>query len=252
MATTFSTKSLQRVLTFPFEDPEWKNKILIGVGLSLAGMFVPIIPGLMAMGYMYQIMYRLIVENGDLYLPKWDDWELFLKNGWRLFSVTFVYNLPMVLISVFGFVVYFASMLGMAAQGDTSSDPVITIMMLVGMGIFFLSIAITIILWIGVSAIMPAVIGHTVAHGSFSAGFDFTGWWKVLKANPGGFLLTLLILSGMLAVIYIVSQVFYITIVLICLIFIIPLIASFYMMLVGGAMIGAAYREGAEKLQKAG
>ncbi len=238
MTTGLSTKNMQRVLTFPFEDPTWKNKFMIGIGLSLAGMMLPVVPGLFVMGYAYQIMHRLIVENGDLYLPEWNDWEKLLKEGWRLFSVSFLYELPIIVISLFGWVIYTGSFIGMAMQGESNPDSVLPLVMLVGMGIFFLSIGLTIILGIGVSVVLPPALGHTVAKDSFSAAFDFTGWWKILKANLGGFMLALLIIAGMMTAMYVLIQLFYMTIVLICLMFIVPMLVSFYIMLVGAALIG--------------
>jgi hypothetical protein len=40
------------------------------------------------------------------------------------------------------------------------------------------------------------------------------------------------------------------TIVLICLMFVVPLVISFYVMLVGTSLVGLAYREGEEKLDQ--
>jgi hypothetical protein len=96
---------------------------------------------------------------------------------------------------------------------------------------------------------MPAIIGHTVAHDSFAAGFNFSGWWKVMKANLGGFAVTFLIIFGLVGVMYMLTQIFYMTIVLICLMFIVPLIAGFYISMVGAALIGQSYREGVDKLE---
>jgi hypothetical protein len=247
MTTSLSTKSMQRVLTFPFEDPKWKNKFLLGIGLSLAGMLVPIVPGLFVTGFAYQLMHRLIVDNGDLYLPEWDDWGRLLKEGWRLFSVYFLYELPVIVILIFGWVVYIGSFIAMTMEGGSNPNSVLPMVMLVGMGIFFLSSGLSIILGIVVSVILPPALGHTVAKDSFSAAFDFTGWWKIFKANLGGFLLAFLIIAGMVAAMYVLIQLFYMTIVLICLMFIVPMVVNFYMMLVGSALIGLAYREGVEK-----
>jgi hypothetical protein len=190
----------------------------------------------------------LIVENGDLYLPEWDDWGTLLKEGWRLFSVSFLYELPVIVISIFGWVVYTGSFMAMAMGGESNPNSVLPVVMLIGMAIFFLSIGLTIILGVGISVILPVALGHTVAQDSFSAAFDFTGWWKILKANLGGFLLAFFIIAGMLGTMYMLIQVFYMTIVLICLMFIIPMLVSFYISLVGAALIGMAYREGVEKL----
>jgi hypothetical protein len=192
----------------------------------------------------------MIVDKGDPYLPEWNDLGKYLGDGWRLFSVSFVYNLPAILVSVLGWVAYIIGFIGMAAVGESNPDSTFSILFFFGMGIFMVSIALTIFLMIAVSMIMPAVIGHTIAHGTIVSGFDFTGWWKIFRANLGGFFLALIILYGLLGFMYLISQVFYTTIILICLAFVVMLAGGFYLMLVGATLIGLAYREGVEKLKK--
>ena len=221
------------------------------MALTIACMFVPIIPSLFVTGYGYQIMHRLIVEHGDLYLPEWDDWNKLFKDGWRLFCVSFVYTLPASISMIIGMGLYFGAFIVMAMAGDLSNDPAASMMIFGAMGIFFLSIALTMILIIAAWCFLPVAMGHTVARDSFSAAFDFDGWWKVLKANLGGFFLAIVVLTGLLGVVYMIAQIFYMTIVLMCMMFIIPLAFGFYMMLVGFALIGLAYREGVEKLTPA-
>lgn len=249
MNQTISTYSLQQVLTYPFKDKDWKAKILIGLCFSIGGIIVPILPTLFMMGYASQIIRHMIIEKGDPYLPEWNDLGKYLGDGWRLFSVSFVYNLPAILISVLGWVAYIIGFIGMATAGESYPDSFLSILFFFMMGIFIVSITLTILLMIAVSMILPAVIGHTVAQGTFNSGFDFTGWWKILRANMGGFFLSLIIIYGLLAFLYLISQIFYTTIILICLAFVVMLAGGFYLMLVGAALIGLAYREGVEKIK---
>jgi hypothetical protein len=246
-----STYGMQQILTYPFKDPKWVTKLILGMVISMAGMFVPVIPQLFVMGYGYEIMHRLIVERGDLYLPEWYDWGKYLKNGWRLFAVSFVYMLPASLIGVVGFGIYIASTFGMVFASHSSKDPGASMVMMGGMAVFFLTMAITMGLMMILMVVLPPATAHAVAHDSFSAAFDFSGWWKIFKANIGGFVVAAIVYMGIAGVMGFLMQIFYMTIVLICLMFIVPMALGFYMMLVGYTLIALAYREGVDKLNPA-
>ncbi len=251
MTTEVSTRPLQTLLAFPFHEDRWQSKMLIGIGLTLAGMIIPIIPGLILMGYVYQIMHRVIVDRSNLYLPEWDNWGKFLKDGWRLFCVAFLYSLPTLVVSFAGMGIYIITFIGaMTAAGNHPDSPA-SILLVVAIGILFLSIGLSILTGTLTFLVLPAALGHTVARDSFSAGFDFTGWWKIFRANTGGFLIALLVITGLMGLVYIVSQIFSMTIVLICLIFLLPLAVGFYVMLIGAALVAGAYREGVENLELA-
>jgi len=243
-----TTYSMQYVLSYPFKDPRWKSKLGLGVLLTLAGMFVPVIPYLFIIGYGYQILHRLIVERGDLYLPEWDDWGKYLKDGWRLFAVWFVYTLPALLISLVGVLAYIGMFAAMIKAEASGNDEAAIIPMFITMAALFLSIALSMLLAMAAALVIAPASAHTVAEASFSAGFDFTGWWKVFKANLGGFFLALVIVMGLMGIVYLLSYIFYMTIVLMCMLFILPILVSFYIMLVGCAMTGLAYREGTDRL----
>ncbi len=250
MENTPSIRQFQRILSYPFEDSKWKSKLLIGMALTLGGMMLPVIPTLFVLGYGYQITHRLIVEQGDLYLPEWTDWEKLLKDGWRLFCVSFIYTLPMVICIVVGYVVYFGTFgITMATSSGSSNDPAVGMLMFGGMAVQFLMMALGILLGLTTSFVLPAAMAHTIARDSFSAGFDFIGWWKVLKANFSGFLTTVVMIMGLAMLMTTFMQVIYLTIVLICLALFIPVIVSFYMLLVSSALIGLAYRDGVESLK---
>src|SRR6185503_7118827 len=94
MTTSFTTDNLQTLAKFPFTDPQWKNKFLIGGLLTLAGYAFPLLPLLFVYGYCAQIMRRIIVEKGEPYLPEWQDWGKFLLDGLKLGGVGLIYILP--------------------------------------------------------------------------------------------------------------------------------------------------------------
>ena len=70
MSTNSSTQQLQNIFTFPFKDPDWVKKLAIGSLLILSGFIIPILPILFVYGYIMRIMERIIVQDGELYLPE--------------------------------------------------------------------------------------------------------------------------------------------------------------------------------------
>jgi hypothetical protein len=250
MTNSFSTVNIQQVLAFPFRGERWKAKFITGLAFMLAGCIIPMLPMLVLYGYNYRIMRQVIVEKGELELPEWDGWPDFIQDGWRLFSVHFIYYLPSVLLYVLGMVLYFASFIGMAAVGEENVSGIMPVLMFGSMGILFMSMALSMLLFVALLIVLPVASGHTVAKGSFSAGFDFSGWWKVLKANPGGFLISILLICGMGTLVMIVTQALYMSVVLCCLNIVVFVVGGYYILLVGGAFTALVYREGVEKLER--
>jgi hypothetical protein len=248
MSESLSTKSLQSMLTYPFKDPDWVGKFFTAVGLTFAAGIVPLIPALFVNGYVYRIMHNMIVDKEDPSMPQWTDWGKLLSDGWRMFAVTFLYQLPMLLIAVMGFGFYFVSFIGlMASQGSDPNSPA-GLFFFIPLAVLMFSMLAASLLFILTFCVLPAALCHTVAHDSFSAGFDFSGWWKVMRANPGGFGVALLVLFGLISVTYMAANLFYMTIVLMCLMFLILMVGMVYIELVGAVLIGQAYREGVEKM----
>ncbi len=243
-----TTYGMQEVLTFPFKDPKWKSKLVVGMLLTLAGVFVPVIPFLFITGYAYQILHRLIVDRGDLYLPEWDDWGKYIKDGFRLFAVSFVYMLPALLAALIGVIAYFGMFVAMIAAEESGNDPASVLPMFIAMGALFLSMALSMLFTLAAAVFLPPATAHAVACDSFAAAFDFNGWWKVFRANIGGFFLAIILVMGLMGFVYFLSYIFYMTIVLMCLMFILPAVLSFYILLTGCPLIALAYREGVDRL----
>ena len=91
---SFIYEDLQHLFTFPFRDPRWKSKLLIGSLLSLAGFVLPFIPWIFIYGYAAQIMSRIIVDNDEPFLPEWEDWNRIFIDGLRLGVIILIFSLP--------------------------------------------------------------------------------------------------------------------------------------------------------------
>ena len=250
MSTTFTTTPIKQVLSYPFKDERWKGKTVIGILIMLGNFIVPILPALFVYGYYYQIMERILNGDGELHLPEWDDWGKLLKDGWRLFCVNFLYNLPAVFFMLAGWVVYFVGIFGLAIGTAESYIPEESIFLIyLFMGIMFLCYGIGLIFILLSSLAVPPAMCNAVKHESFAAAFRFSEWWKVLKANIGGFFITLLIGYGLFMIIMFVGQFLYMTMICCCLMYPAMLIGGYYIALVFFALIPLVYKEGLEKLE---
>ena len=116
MSMQFTTTPIKQALTFPFQDEKWQSKMLIGILIMFLNYIIPFIPMLIIYGYMYQIMHRVLVGDGELHLPEWNDWGQHLGEGWRLFCVYFLYMLPAAIFYIGGYFVYITGMVGSGAM----------------------------------------------------------------------------------------------------------------------------------------
>jgi hypothetical protein len=113
-----------------------------------------------------------------------------------------------------------------------------------GMACFGFGLFLALALW----AVLPVVLSHVAATNSFSAAFHIKDWWKILRVNLGGFLVTLILIGGLYMVMVLAAEVFYMTIVL-CIV--IPFLFAFifaYLMIMANVLFAQAYREAVAKL----
>jgi hypothetical protein len=95
---------------------------------------------------------------------------------------------------------------------------------------------------------MPPALAHVAVRREFGAFFRVGEWWRILRANLGGFLAAMFYTAGMYMMIMFGFQILYMTIIL-CLV--IPLLmapVTFFMMVVFARLIGQAYGSGYNKL----
>jgi hypothetical protein len=112
-------------------------------------------------------------------------------------------------------------------------------MALFGVGMFF-----SLLLWV----ILPPAMSHAAAQNSFSAGFHIREWWKIYRANLGGFFLSIVIAGGLYMVMIFAIQVLYLTIILCILVPFLMMFVMTYLTIVALALFAQAYKDGQDKL----
>jgi hypothetical protein len=247
---SFTYAEIQNLFTFPFRDPRWKSKLLIGSLISLAGFMIPFIPWIFVYGYGAQIMHRIILEGGEPYLPEWDDWDKLFKDGLRLGGVIFVVMLPLAIFLLLGYGLTVIPQLIIAFRqvDNRTVSPLLEIIPVVGMVISWIIFGLGMLGGIVVGVMMPAAQGHVVATNQFAAAFRIKEWWPIFRANLGGFIIAYIIITGAAMAISLAFQILYLTIIFCCLM---PFAISVYMiyqMIVWSTLMGQTYRAGVDKL----
>jgi hypothetical protein len=256
MTQSSTSTDLKEMLTFPFQDPNWKNKFLIGSLITLAGFIIPFVPVLLLYGYTMQIMRPIIVEQGKPFLPEWDKWDKLLFDGVKLFGVVFIYMLPFMILLFVGMSFFFVPvaagiplMEGLEEGGDGAAGIILTIVTVVSILGAMVLIGLGTILAVAVGVVMPAVVGHIVATDEFGAAFRVREWWPIFRANLAGFLLAYVMVMVASIVLSSGLMVIYVTVILCCLIPIIMGPVTMYLLAIYGALFGQAYRDGVQKLE---
>jgi hypothetical protein len=253
MAQSFTTDALKTALAYPFQDPRWKDKFLIGSLLTLAGFVVPIIPVLPTYGYCAQIMRRIIVDKGEPYLPEWDDWGKLFGDGLKLFGVGLTYLLPVLvpLFCFYGFI-FVIPFLAAVSDGKVSGgesdtmNTIVAVLAVVGPFGFICLFGLIMLLGLSIGLFLPVAVGHVVATDEFAAGFRFREIWTLFRANLAGFLVSYIILMGGWYALSFVLGLLYLTIIFCCLYPFVLAPVSFYSMIIASVLFGEAYRDGAE------
>jgi hypothetical protein len=251
MTTTNSTVNPMDTFKFPFSDPRWLPKLLVAFLLGMAGFIIPIIPFFFLYGYYYKICRRIIKDDGIEALPEWDDWGRLFVNGFKYGAAGFIYNLPALICMFIALALMIVPAFIMAGSADAylgnppdfSNFNVLLLTLfsypLMGLGTL-LSLA------TGIVAI-PALM-HLIDNDSFGAAFHFNQWWKILRANAGGFILSYFLLFACIMVINFASSFLMMTVVLGCLYPIVLMFGSVFAGIISSALFAKAYRTGVEKL----
>jgi hypothetical protein len=253
-AKATAIKPLRSLLSFPLEDAERGNKILIGSILILAGFVIPLIPLIFVYGYGLRIM-RQSAQGEESALPAWDDWGELGLDGLKGMLLTIVYLLPGLIVLIGGMVLYFASVFSIpllgavstAAESDGAAAALalLPIFSLGGIFLFFLSIAIGWLLLLLGLIPLPFATAHFLSEGSLSAGFRLGEIWSLVKANKWGLFAAWIVSFGLISLIYLVFFIGYYSICLACLTPLVLAPVQFYAMTISGALFGQAYHESA-------
>ena len=248
MAETLTSDNLQKIFSFPFQDPKWGEKFLIGSLLFLASFLL--LPIFLIYGYFVELM-RMGIEGRELSLPEWDLWDKKFTDGVKLFVVGLIFAIPLLLLIFLGYFLMFAGVVGTELI-DFSADPSSPFWAIPSMfgtfgGMAFFGLSFMLVLVLGV--FMPAATAHVVATDELTAAFRFSEWWAIFRANLSGFVITYLLVFGLFTALNIVLQILSMTIILCCITPFLLTPATLYIMVTTGVLFGQAYREGVQNLQ---
>lgn len=243
-----TTGSLKALLKFPFQGEDWQNRFIIGTAVALAGCFIPILPGLLLAGYALQILRQAAAGDEPL-LTEWAGWGQLGVDGLRVFAVNLVYLLPGALVLVGGWGLYFAGSIGLplwAQAVEEAAGALIGFLLLIGsMGLVYISTSASMLLLLLGAVPLPVATAHLASRGELAAAFRVREWWPYLRANALGYLIAWVVLGGLWSITYWAVIVACYSVML-C--FLAPLLAapaSFYLSLIGAALFGQMYRQGA-------
>jgi len=247
MSKSLTSENLRQVLSYPFRDPKWLEKFLIGSLLFLVSFLV--LPLLLIYGYFAE-MLRNAIAGMELALPEWDDWEKKFTDGAKLFLIGLIYMAPIALFFIFIYIFLFAGAIGtefIDSNNDTFS-PIWTIVSLFGTFGWMVLFGLGLFLSLLMGLITPAMICHVIAEDDFSAAFRFREWWNIFRANLSGFAITYVLVLGLFTILNFIYQILAMTIVLCCLAPFILFPGSFYIMAATSVLFGQAYREGVQNI----
>jgi hypothetical protein len=143
-----------RAISFPFADPEWVKKILLGGVI----MLIPFIGGFVVYGYTLEVARRVYLADPQP-LPEWgEDFGGMLVRGLVLYLAMFVWLLPF-------FVLYGVAVGIGAAVGSANESLGAAVGILIG-------ILVTILLLVWVVAFLPLIIARYAVERRFGAMFE--------------------------------------------------------------------------------
>ncbi len=161
-----------KAFSFVFDDEAWISKVIIG-GL-LTASFILIVPIFIVLGYSEEVARRAM--RGEEGLPEWQNWSDFLKKGFSLFVVFFVYLIPaytFIILSVIGVI-----LLGSAADssGSNALGGLALVLLLLAYAVFFIYIILF-------GLLGPAIVARFVRTESIGEALNVRNLISVVKNN---------------------------------------------------------------------
>jgi hypothetical protein len=237
----------EKSFTFPFRDPKWGNKALIGSLITLAGYVIPIIPTLFVLGYIVRLM-RHTIDTGETALPEWDEWgDLGLKGIYYLI-VYLVYLLPGFVLLASSAMTFFAgtfvSSWGGADGLNRGARPWLgtfgAFSTIMAVSMFLLSLIALLVGWLAA----PIAVARLAATDNVGAAFELDQVWRIIRVQIGDFAVAWAVSLGLSYAMGIVLAIMYYTV---CLCLFIPFISapfSFYKRVFRMTLFAEVYRRG--------
>jgi hypothetical protein len=234
--------ALREAFAFPFRGPDWRERFIVGSVLVMVSFFVPILPLVFVCGYALAVMRRAI-QGEQLLLPRWGDWGRLGLDGLRAMVAGFVYLLPGLAVGFVGFAVYFAATFATPFAVEAGNESLWLFLFFGAFVVMFVTLFLGTMLTLLGAIPLPLATAQFVDEDDLAAAFRFRQWWQLLRANPLGVFIAWVVVAGLMAILYLLVTPLYYTLVLCCAV---PLLAApvlFYVLLVGAAVFGLAYRE---------
>lgn len=202
-----------RALIFVFHDASWPRKFLIGLALFLVPSLLTVLvspgtspatfdgdgvffadlgPALLwgVIGLLFSLavygyglgIARQVAAGTDLPLPAWTDWGRLFADGLKAVIISFVWLLiPLVLVGVLVFGSLFAGSRG-NGPGDGGA-----------IGIALLLGFLTLLTFLALAVVLPAAVTRLATTGSIGQGINVPAVLGVVRANPGDYLVILML-----------------------------------------------------------
>ena len=244
MSKTQAFGTLPHLLTFPFRGKGWFGKLSIAAGVTLLGSIIPIAPTVLLMGYLYELLRRIIVDGEEAALPEWDDWGGYFMNGLKLFGAVLIVLVPFILIFMVVGALYFVPVFLINAEGSGSWFGIYIVALMIAnlaavmFGVIFMTFAMV---------FAPVYLSHQVAENDFKAIFQIKAWWQIFKHGFWEFFIAFLVMYGINMIIAYFYAILIFSVVCCCLL---PFAAAYlnvYIILLYLAMVASAYRDGRNK-----
>lgn len=182
-----NTMEYGTAFTYPQQDADWLKKWLIMAFVPL----IPVVGGFLVLGYMVEIMRRVIKGETPV-LPEWTDFGEYLKKGFMGFVVALVYALPVILLAVCLYAVQFGIAL---AAGNADSDSTVRTL---GTAASVISVCFGCLIFLFVLALavlLPAALGRFAATGEMGAGLRLGEVFNLVRAKPAVYIIVALLAS---------------------------------------------------------
>jgi hypothetical protein len=182
-----------RSFTYITQDQGWIKKVLLGGVITL----IPIVGPLFAFGYVLETMKNTIAEQ-EIPLPEIGDFGGKLVEGLKVWVISFVYALPLILFSVCAQSGNFAPVI--AENVDPDMADVLTT---VSIGVSACCGCLLLLYAILMGLLLPFAWGKYIETGQFGAAFRLGEIFEMLKSNVGPAVIVLLVnaLAGLVAAI---------------------------------------------------
>ncbi len=235
------------LLRFPFDDPKWQTKALIGGLLAFGAMWgamciAPLVLILPLLGYMVRVM-RPVIKGEPPALPEWDEWGALFKYGLRVWVVGFVYNLPLLIFYCCIYAVMFLPVASIVITGEAGGEPSAAFMTswFVSFAASFLIFGLMMLVSLPLAYLNVVAITRMVAEDSLGSAFQFKEVWKLGRRGFKHYLLAVIVFTGTLGIAYLLTMAIGYTI---CLSILSPILLgllAFYSAALSGALFGQAY-----------